>query len=758
MNRLWSNRRHSQGFLSRISLEKKFSRHFYSQLILPLLGYLIFIPSLLYAQLTAEPTPAPVNPAFIDALRNLESMNVQTLGGGERGFGLIPSPIDLSHLKGQQILQGFQLLGYSPTYDLRFHGKLTPVRNQGGCGSCWSFATFGSLESNLLPLETWDFSENNLINTHGFDRGPCDGGNADMATAYLARWDGPVSEADDPYTFTSPPDLMERKHLQEVLIIPDRIGPLDNDNIKQAVMTYGSLYTSMYWGDAYYQTGNHAYYFSGANGSNHAVAIIGWDDNYDKNRFSTVPPDNGAFIIRNSWGTWFGESGYFYMSYYDSSVGKGNYVFHTAQPTSNYSHIYQYDPLGWVNHLGYGNNTGWFANVFTAISNEPLTAVSFYTASLNSAYEVHVYDHVTSGPTSGSLGGSKTGTLSLPGYHTILLDSPVSLTSGDRFSVIVQLTTPGFTYPIPIERPYAGYSGQATANSGESYISSNGNSWSDLTSVAWCPECNVCLKAFSAGTGISHQIITDLVTDYYMNILDRPPEAGGAEGWTSEIERLINLGVDVKEGFIALGKTFFNSPEYLSKGKTNAAYVIDLYETFLQRTPSQGEVDLWMGFIAGGSSRNIVLSYFAFSPEFKAYMEGIFGMSPSRPENNLINDFYRGILIRLPDTAGFDYWLDLMRAAQCAGSQQQIRDLCSQVASLFVNSEEYAGRGRTNTGYVEDLYDAILRRSADPSEVNYWVEVLNAGTMTRDQVLQFFTASNEFQTRVQIVIGTGCLP
>ena len=153
-----------------------------------------------------------------------------------------------------------------------------------------------------------------------------------------------------------------------------------------------------------------------------------------------------------------------------------------------------------------------------------------------------------------------------------------------------------------------------------------------------------------------------------------------------------------------------------------------------------------------------MLNFFVFSPEFNAYMTGVFGVSAARPENNLVNDFYRGILSRLPDTTGFNFWLGLMRAAQCAGSAQQIRDLSYQIASSFVGSSEYVARARTNSQYVEDLYDAIMRRGADPTEVNYWVGVLNGATMTRDQVLQFFTDSTEFQTRVQAVIDAGCLP
>ncbi len=248
-----------------------------------------------------------------------------------------------------------------------------------------------------------------------------------------------------------------------------------------------------------------------------------------------------------------------------------------------------------------------------------------------------------------------------------------------------------------------------------------------------------------------------VITSYYLDILGRSPEPGGAEAWAAEVDRVVSLGIDIIEGFISVGKSFFNSAEYLARGRTDAQYVSDLYLSFLNRTPSQTEVDFWVGYLTGGASRNIVLNFFVFSPEFSAYIEGIFGVSAARPENNLVNDFYRGIMSRLPDTPGFNFWLGLMRTAQCTGAQA-VQDLSYQIALGFIQSAEYAAKARTNAGYVEDLYDAVMRRSASPDEVNYWVGVLDAATMTREQVLQFFTGAPEFQNRVNAVIAAGCLP
>jgi len=456
---------------------------------------------------------APVNPHFLEYITNVQTRILGKQASDGYSLGLMPSPHDISYLTGKNMVRTQQVLAFPSSYDLRAQGKLTPVKDQGNCGSCWTFGTYGSLESMLMPSEVWDFSENNLKNTHGFDQEPCAGGNAYMSAAYLSRWGGPVHEQDDPYnplSGVSPIGSIEKNHLQEALIIPDRAGPLDNDKIKQALLTYGGLYTTMYWNSSFYYSLQDSYYYNGTNNSNHAVVIVGWNDGYPASYFPTVPPGNGAFIVKNSWGKGFGDYGYFYISYYDSNIGTGNFVFNTAEAVTNYSHIYQYDPLGWVSSLGYGTTSAWFANIFHAYTDEKLLAVSFYTASFDSPYEMYIYKEGTSSPVSGTLAYSQAGTIAGPGYHTTALNSPVFLSAGQRFSIVMQLTTPGYNYPIPIENKVANYSSLASAYAGESYISYDGTSWSDITS--YYPNTNVCIKAFTldyplfADVPISHSL------------------------------------------------------------------------------------------------------------------------------------------------------------------------------------------------------------------------------------------------------------
>ena len=306
------------------------------------------------------PSEAPFNPQFVEHLKAMaqgQSPTVMTRDG--YWLGHLPGPLDLSHLAGQA---GARLTNTSlpSSYDLRTYGRVTAVRNQSTCGSCWTFATFGSLESDLLTGESRDLSENNLKNLHGFDWTPCAGGNGNMSMAYLTRWDGPINESDDSYRATdantSPAGLTPQKHVQNVLILAGRGSALTNDALKTAVMTYGAIHTSMTWDDAAYNAGSAAYYYSGSASLNHDVTLVGWDDNYSATNFKTAPAGDGAFLIKNSWGSSWGQSGYFWISYYDSkyalAAGTLSYVWMGSETTANYTRQYSYDPLGWVSSLG----------------------------------------------------------------------------------------------------------------------------------------------------------------------------------------------------------------------------------------------------------------------------------------------------------------------------------------------------------------------------------------------------------------------
>ncbi len=332
-------------------------------------------------------------------------------------------------------------------WNSREQGWVSPVKNQGNVGACWAFAAYATLETQLLKAGKgeWDFSEKNMVNLHGWEFGPDDGGNNDIATSYLLRWGGAVLESNDVYksslsVWTDSPSLAPVVHVQHVVWT----GPLDgsqesSDALKEAIVGYGAVATSMYFDDNFVR--NESHYYFGEKDPNHAVAIVGWDDEYPTNNFKNFPPGPGAWIMKNSWGKSVGSNGFYYVSYHDSRFARlyNGAVFVPAKDDEDYDAVRGYDRFGpvWIiSDEPYDRQ----AAVFTATWNERLDSVGVWAPYASIPYEISVYTNVTRGGNSPIDGGvlaiSQSGTLINAGFTTVHLETPVALADGTSFAVV----------------------------------------------------------------------------------------------------------------------------------------------------------------------------------------------------------------------------------------------------------------------------------------------------------------------------------
>lgn len=278
------------------------------------------------------------------------------------------------------------------------------------------------------------------------------------------------------------------------------------------IQQYGSVGISMkYIGDsrgtedtAYYNATTCAYYNNVYTSVNHAVTVVGWDDNYSKSNFIKTPSSDGAWLVKNSYGTEFGDNGFFWISYEDKALTQASakaFVF-DFESADNYDYNYQYDGTAGAYMDAATDDTGYsvasgesIANVFTVPEStetgyQTLEAVSFALYEVSVDYSIQIYKDLVdvSNPTSGTamLETPKTGKTSFVGYYTVPLEKSVMLAAGENFSVVVTLAkTDNSNINYFVDKTYkpgddkAWISFTNTVVAGQSFTHTSG-SWQDL--------------------------------------------------------------------------------------------------------------------------------------------------------------------------------------------------------------------------------------------------------------------------------------
>lgn len=163
-----------------------------------------------------------------------------------------------------------------------------------------------------------------------------EGGNFEVAMQYMTNWNNPIISGNsiswnsmiDSDLLDNNSDIFNTSAESRINVTDTKYIAKDKDTIKRNILNYGAVYSSMYFDDSVYTVNNgYCYYnnlFSPNNYLNHAITIVGWDDNYSKDNFSDLflyekPATDGAWLVRNSNET-SANGGYFWLSYCEMSL------------------------------------------------------------------------------------------------------------------------------------------------------------------------------------------------------------------------------------------------------------------------------------------------------------------------------------------------------------------------------------------------------------------------------------------------------
>ncbi len=437
---------------------------------------------------------------------------------------------------------------FPASWDARTLGYITPVESQIG-GTCWAHAAAATMEANavkkgLATADAINISEYQMVwfGLNGYCEGVTDsrndgltyddlidmmdrGGNYGYIGYAVNNHAGPALES----RYNLDESLGKQAFIQllaDTFTYANRFDrdyavtgiltfPSEKNAIKSAVIQYGAVQISYYDSSAYYSaywnagnTPNAYYYPTGAGTTNHAVTLVGWDDSFSRENFKEGyrPAHDGAWLIKNSWGTNFGNGGYFWISYDDSNVD--HVVVYETAPLDDRQNVYTYN--GFLTPTDLSCTAA--GSIFTAAAGEYLTYVTSG-EEITGTYTFKVYTGLpanAASPEAGTLKYTQSGTAA--GEKWIAVNGNVDLQPGERFSVVFEDLTRVKTEGTVLPSNYAlnvpvGFNSHA----GETFAKISGT-WQDTSVLG---KNNAGVSAFTRDIGGAPYAVTFSCPGYH---------------------------------------------------------------------------------------------------------------------------------------------------------------------------------------------------------------------------------------------------
>ncbi len=711
----------------------------------------------------------------------------------------------LSDDSSEDLLQrGGELPSYYNVYEM---GLLPALRNQGTEGACWAFAAIGAIEADLihdnLATTDVDLSELYLAYFSAHDYEPTKGDNGDstryvgsnyldnggtdiMAIRILSNMIGPVDESDAPYSegtsFVPDPDTQAAYQVVGAYLIDSS----DRDAVKTAIMEHGAVTTGIYVsGNSYYDATTNTFYNNSIDNANHAVMIVGWDDNII----------GGAWLVRNSWSEQdaaYGKNGYFWVSYKDKGINHlGTFTAYDAEAVE-YDSCYAHDQTVYPDYVYYvkGQTQLTVSQVFTMEAVEEIAAVGFETDTANVTAVITV---ATDNRTE-----TRTEQVAEKGFHLVDLgtETPFLAGIGEFVTLTIQYTG-SETISVPYEEPERDNAGGIWYNpkgSGflvddEVFVSGDARMKLYTKNTDETPPASQVVHVKSVSLSASSLTIDRGSTGKLTATVSPADAEDPTYRWFSMDENVVSVDDagnlrGLKNGTAAVYVRTNDGGLIASctVTVTNPPVPVVFHPTSVTLSASSLTID--EGSTASltatvspanaadrsvsWSSSNTAVAMVDASGKVKGLHDGTAVITVKTNDGGLtatctvtvqtkdpveafVYRMYRICLLREPDEAGFRNWVNLLKKGTKTGAE---------VAYGFYNSPEMVNRNLSNEEYVTRAYQGIMGRNPDAGGLSNWVGYLDDG-LSYGYIISGFTGSKEFTNlceRYKIVRGTYTSP